>query len=453
MTKRISLLIIILIIFISCDTETETIQTLLQKLEALSGITVTEFAPPAGYDQAFEIGVTQPIDHTNPGLGSFVQKVFLTHIDENNPVLLATRGYNATRTTANNVGELSTWLKANRIIVPHRYFANARPNPLDWQYLTIWQAASDHHRIVELFKTIYTGKWINTGASKGGMTALFHRRYYPDDVDVTVAYVAPIMKSIEDLRFKTFLNTVGSESDRTKIKDFQKRLFKIRTDLIPLVTTHANERGYTFSIGQEEALEYSILEYIFAFWQYGDGDTSKIPNETATPSTMFNHLAQVSPFYYYSDQGIETYMPLFYQAFVELGYCPYVYDHLKDLLVQLEQPTYKAFAPQGISYNFNPGIMQGVISWLQNNGNNIIYIYGAIDPWTAAAIELGGGNTNALKIVQPGGNHTIRINQLDQKDVVIQKLEEWLSIDILANIPLKLPVNFLREREDMKGRL
>ncbi len=452
MLKKIISMFLFFILLTSCQTDqnhTGSVTDILEKLQALAGVTVTEIDPSGGYFRAFQIDITQPVDHNNPFGQTFTQRLYLHHTDESLPMIFNTNGYAA---RANYINELAGIISSNHICVAHRYFKYAKPDPLDWQYLTIWQAASDHHHIVELFKTIYKGKWINTGGSKGGMAALFYRRYYPDDVDVTVAYVAPIMKSIEDPRFKTFLDTVGTESDRTKIREFQKRLLKSRWDLLPLLGIHAYKRGYTFSIGRTEALEYSVLEYMFAFWQYGDGDTSKIPDETASPNTNFNHLARVSPFYHYSDQGIEGSMPLYYQAFVELGYCPYVYDHLKDLLVLVEKPTYKTFAPQGVTYNFNPGIMQDVISWLQNYGNNIIYIYGAIDPWTAAAIELKG-NTNALKIVQPGGNHTIRINQLDQKDVVIQKLEEWLQMDIQAGLSTKTLINFLTETEEMKARL
>ena len=49
----------------------------------------------------------------------------------------------------------------------------------DWEVLDIFQAAADHHRIVAALKSIYSGARINTGHSKGGMTAVFHRRFYP----------------------------------------------------------------------------------------------------------------------------------------------------------------------------------------------------------------------------------------------------------------------------------
>ncbi len=59
----------------------------------------------------------------------------------------------------------------------------------------------------------------------------------------------------------------------------------------------------------------------------------------------------------------------------------------------------------------------------------IIYIYGGIDPWSAGMIELTG-ETNAIRVVQPGADHSVRISDLDEKDLVIETLEEWLKIDI-----------------------
>ena len=421
--KLVSILFIVLIIF-SCSHEPET---LLSKLQDLPGVTVTEITPPGGYLQAFEIQVTQLIDQQNPAYGTFTQRIFLSHIDETRPMVLETSGYGASR---NYINELATLLDANQIRVPHRFFPNAKPDPLDWQDLTIRHAADDLHHIVELFKRIYIEKWVNSGGSKGGMTALFHRRFYPNDVDVTVAYVAPLMFDTEDLRFETFLlEDVGEEACRNRLKEFQQRLLINSQALLPYVSAYAAERNLTFSIGEEAALEYSILEFLFAFWQYGDGDCSMIPGPDASVDEMFSYLTEVSPLTYYSDSGIDYFAPLFYQAYTELGYCTYITEHLKELLVILEDPTYRVFAPGNVELNFNPGVMQDVNNWLQNEGNNIIYIYGAIDPWTAAAVDLTGA-TNALKIVQPGGNHGVRIIGLDEQDTVIQTLEQWLNMDI-----------------------
>jgi len=44
-------------------------------------------------------------------------------------------------------------------------------------------------------------------------------------------------------------------------------------------------------------------------------------------------------------------------------------------------------------------------------------------------IELTG-QTNALKIVQQGANHRVKILELDQCQLVMSILEQWLDIDI-----------------------
>ena len=42
-------------------------------------------------------------------------------------------------------------------------------------------------RIFEALGALFPAPWVNTGHSKGGMTALFHRRYFPCDVAATAA--------------------------------------------------------------------------------------------------------------------------------------------------------------------------------------------------------------------------------------------------------------------------
>jgi hypothetical protein len=123
------------------------------------------------------------------------------------------------------------------------------------------------------------------------------------------------------------------------------------------------------------------------------------------------------------------YEPVFYQFYTELGYYRLVTDHLQGLLITLPNISYSFFAPQGVSLNFDPAVMQDVLQWLQTEGNNIIYIYGELDPWTAGAVELTG-QTNALKIVQPGANHYINIVDLDEKALVYSTLESWLGVQI-----------------------
>ena len=77
---------------------------------------------------------------------------------------------------------------------------------------------------VQLFEIIYRGKWVSTGISKGGATTIYYRYFYPDDVDVSVPYVAPVNRELEDQRLYSFLETIGSDECREKIRSFQIRV-------------------------------------------------------------------------------------------------------------------------------------------------------------------------------------------------------------------------------------
>lgn len=421
------LLISLLILSLSaCGASSNEPLTLEEKLRRIPDITFTRIYPPEGYKEAYEIYVNQPLDHNNPDGAKFSQRILLSHIDESAPMVKFHSGYSTGR---NWISEPARLLKANQIYITHRFFYSARPDPLDWRYLDIWQASSDHHRIKELFDGIYKGKWVATGYSKGGMTTFYDARFFPDDADVTIAYVAPMMFGVEDPRFVTFLTEqVGTPEDREKITSFQRLCLLNRDLLIPYYIDYAHEKGLTYKFSPGETFEYNVLEYMFSFWQYGDGDTSKIPGEEAGPEAWFNHLKEINDPIYYTANVITEFEPYYYQAYTQLGCTPYIYEHLSDLLMDLHNPTYRVFAPD-TEMVFDPGAMPDINTWLQNSGNNFIYIYGGNDPYTSTAVELSG-KTNALKIVQPSANHGVNISDLDEKDLVINTLKEWLDMDI-----------------------
>ncbi len=92
-------------------------------------------------------------------------------------------------------------LDANFVSVEHRFFGPSTPQEKDWDFLTIQQAAGDYHHVRTLLGAIYKDQWISTGISKGGETATYYRFFYPDDVVVTVPYVAPFPIGLKDQRF------------------------------------------------------------------------------------------------------------------------------------------------------------------------------------------------------------------------------------------------------------
>jgi len=427
--RRFLLLLLLLLPLFSCNREeSDNDLPLLERLRQIPGLQVVEIAPLAGYPQAFQVDIAQEIDHNDPGKGTFSQRFYLSFRSEEAPTVFYTSGYGIGR---NRESEPAALLQANQVLLVHRYFPYAVPSLDDWSFLTIEQAAADQHKVRERLRGILPGPWVSSGASKGGMTALYYRYFYPADVAATVAYVAPVMERTEDPRFPPFFDQVGTAECREKLRRFQLEVLGRRAAMLSLVHEHALLKQYSFSVFSEaQALEYSVLEYPFAFWQYGtSGGCDAIPDPDAADRELFDHLVAVSPLSYYADADYQYYRPLFYQAYTEIGYCPFRFAHLSGLLHAVSSPSYRAFAPRGVEMIFRPPTMQKVVPWLRLQGERIIHIYGKDDPWTAAALVPDPG-LDALQVVQPGANHRVQIKDLDRKAEVIQALERWLQIDI-----------------------
>jgi len=378
------------------------------------------------FKRAFLIRFKQPIDHNAPEKGTFDQRIWLSHLDAEAPVVIVTEGYSASR---NYTTELASLLHSNQIIVEHRYFEESTPKDKDWQYLNIEQAAKDHHRIIEFFKQYYPGKWISTGISKGGQTTLYHRSFFPDDVVISVPYVAPINLSREDQRLFDFFEKVGTEEQRTKIRDFQKAVLEERNQIMPLFRQFALEKGFTFRMGDDQAFDLVVLEYPFSFWQW-HGQTNLIPESSASAEELFDHLSKYSDISYVSDQSWEGMKPFFYQAYTELGYYAYVPGDIKPLLIGFDKDTISSclFAPNGENLIFDATAMHEVMTRLKQHNPEILAIVGSTDPWGATSINTDN-LSNTLKLVSNGGNHRTRINTLseEQKQMALDQLNQWLK--------------------------
>ena len=406
-------------------------QTDLQsRIEYLPGIiSVERIQPDSEYVEAFKIFIEQPVDYKNPDGKKLRQKFYLSHKDISLPTVIELDGYNI---DFNRSNELASILKCNKIVVEHRYFGESAPDSLDWQYLTIEQAANDHHRIIETMKSIYNNKWITTGISKGGQTTYIHKYYFPGDADASVCYVAPLNLAPEDPRIYHFLDNVGMEECRTKMVQFQREVLKRADELLPIFLDDTKESGYTYSLGNDRFIfEYVVLEYGFAFWQWQNTTCEQIPDTTASNEVLFEHLKKGSSFDYYADGEIKTILPFYYQAYSQMGYYGYDISDFKDLLKEAKEPSSRIFLPKDLNPEYDCCVMQKINTWIQKHGNNMIFIYGEIDAWSGTAVELTG-ETNSIKMIKTGGNHRTRINSFDEADrtFIIKTLEEWLDYKI-----------------------
>jgi hypothetical protein len=428
MIARIKLLLLTFL-FVSSFAISQTDSALLKKLKSFNEITdITPIKHDTTFSEAYEMMITQPVDHNKPRGVKFKQKIYLSHKNDSSPVVFVTEGYAA---GSGRATELTRILNANQIVVEHRYFGKSVPQKIDWKYLNIRQAAADHHLIVQLFKKIYKGKWISTGISKGGQTTLYFKRFYPNDVDVSVPYVAPINLSVEDPRIYMFLNSVGTEECRDKIIQFQRAFLSKREEIKNLLMQDTEKKNIRLAWDYDFVLEYMTLEYSFAFWQWGNTKCEDIPAADSPAEKLYDHMVKANPLYFFTEQAMKDFGPFYVQAYSEIGYYGYDLTPFKDLLKEIKEGTNRILVPKDAKVNFDCSVMNDVNTWLQKHGSNIIYIYGGNDTWNATSIQLLG-QTNAIKMVKKGGSHGTRIASFDgdQKEKIYSTLENWLGIKI-----------------------
>jgi len=397
------------------------------KLNAIKGLTLWEIPARDHFSQAYHLTIKQPLDHFDKTKGTFKQHMYLSHTSETKAFLMETCGYEAYDYTK----EIAKMTQGNQLIIEYRYFGNSKPDTNDWQFLRNKQAIEDYHHINTAFKNIYSGKWISSGISKGGANCITYRSQYPNDVDVTVPYVAPIALKREDERTTTHINTIGESWCRDSTYAFQRRLLERRDEIIPLLKAYAKKKGYTYSIGYETALEYAAYEYTFSFWQWY-GKCDGIPGKNATAQEIFDHVNYTVGWSFYNDQTIEKLYPSYYQHMVELGYYGFQKKHIYDLIKVVKNPDNMFFVADAENIpEYNGDYMQKVWDYATNKGNNFIYIYGEYDTWTACSIT-PSQKLNSLKMVKKGATHGVRINDFStqEKSKIYQALSEWLNIKI-----------------------
>jgi hypothetical protein len=422
------------------------------KLRCIAGITVTprpDLNLP-GYLR-FDLEVTQPIDHDHPETGTFKQRVAVLHASDTAPVVLFVNGYGLPSVI--RTSELARLFGANQIYYEHRYFALSRPVPTDWSKLDIRQAELDAHHIAEVLHWLYPGRWVNTGGSKGGITSVIHRRFHPCDVDATVAYVAPVSVGPADPAYTPFLQQVGGPSRaacRDNITAFQRRVLQHRDDILPLV------QGTFTVLGPDKALEITTLELSFTFWQYTNPDDPElgcgaIPGDAASPAELLTFLERHgSVDASQSDATIDYYHAYFHQCAEQLGY-PAAYEApLADLLQFPGADTPATYLPAGESTVFDPDAMADVASWVKDQGEQMMFIYGQLDPWSARPFTPSSKDSHTFIVA--GGNHGSNLSQLSEADrtTALALLARWLDAPAPAALRATRPSSVRpRDREEL----
>lgn len=410
--------------------------TIEQKLDCIPGLTYKKRDPisgaaPVGYT-VYEIQFKQPENHALPAGASFNQKLVLWHRNVNAPMVLQTTGYHL---YSEKRAEITQFFNANQLQVEHRFFANSRPQNGDWSKLTVEQSAYDFHRVAQAFHAIYKGKWVNTGASKGGMTSVYHRYFFPNDVDATVAYVAPSSHSVSDDRYNQFLDNVGGDEYadcRGKLSDFQRTLLKRKAEILPQVDGSFSRLG-----SKELAYEYAVSELFFTFWQYKnpkstDDGCASVPSAGATPKKLLDTLESInSPNGNYGDDALAEFGSYFYQAARELGAATPRLENIRDLITHQDRDFgLDPVLPANSAPQYDGSTVAKVEAWAKDQSSTMMFIYGGLDSWSAAAFPKPSEANGSYLFTQVGGNHGAKIATLSAADSAQAKqlLRSWLGI-------------------------
>lgn len=442
MRKFLSTLVLVLV----CSVVVFAREEILKKLQQIPQISDIKKLEVESFDEYYQFWFEQPVDHTDATKGKFKQKVLLGHKQSEAPVIVELEGYNL---WSEKAGELAELFKGNQLTIEHRFFDQSVPEGgIPWEYLTIKQAADDQHEIIQAIKkNVYPlSQWISTGISKGGQTTIFHRYFYPQDVDISVPYVAPLNLQYVDPRLEKFLDKLGTTRNNLEsifgggstqedchydIRDFQILCFENKNELLPRFRKMIAEKGYTYQTvgGEERALNLIILEYPFSFWQWGN-NCKDIPSvEESDWDEIFDYLMKVSTPDFFEDKYIDRMRPFFYAALTEMGMYDYKVKPFKKYLNEKEDIDFSFAMPQGVEKKpFNEAQMQAINKWLQTDAERILFVYGGSDPWYATGVDLKK-NWKCRKYVRGDMSHACRIKDFDpvSREDLIDTLKEWLK--------------------------
>lgn len=430
---RLSIIAIAAVILSACSCP-KSMEEQLLGLENVTSVTKMESTE---FGEKFVLTFEQPIDHKDPSKGVFNQRVFVCHVHPDSATVVVAEGYGAQYAARTGYrDEISRIFNTNNIVVEHRYFLESTPYPetapeeIDWSYLNAENAANDIHNVITALKSIYDGKWISTGISKGGQNTMIHRSYFPEDVDVSVPYVGPVCKALVDGRHEKFLaDYAGTPADREIIFNYQVELLKRKDKIFPKFDSLCKANSLEFNIPTGEIFDLCLLEFPFAFWQWGY-PTTEIPSVKSSDQEIFNYMMKIaSPDYF---EKWSTTAPFFVQAAKELGYYGYDMTPFKKYqkyfdLKTTEDYLHRTVLPQGIRFEFDDYLYKKLTDFISSTDARMVFIYGQFDPWSAVMPD-DPGKENIKFFIEPWGSHRARIGTFDEEtqNEIKSILSGWL---------------------------
>jgi hypothetical protein len=276
---------------------------------------------------------------------------------------------------------------------------------------------------------------VGTGVSKGGMTAIFHHRFFPEDLDAIVPYVAPISFGVSDARYYDWLAQIGPADGacRERVKDMALEAIERRAEVAAYYIENDPEASAFRPEVVEAIVTFPTYSWHWGFWQsLGSVEACGWLPARGDPIEM---LAPWFPFYADYAFGFEfdyEVGPYGYQVANELGSQAIDSSHIAQAIAEVDYSVLPQVPqnppPWGPEPMFNPFAMQEVDEFLKNEAQHVLGIYGAWDPWSGGIITVDEANDSRV-IVVPQIGHAARLEllPLEIQDEALTLLNTWIG--------------------------
>ncbi|MBQ3965697.1 MAG: hypothetical protein II684_02550 [Treponema sp.] len=488
---------VIILTFAACSNDSDSPQTdpFESQLRALPNVvSVEKITKKTDYKGSiYTVYFNSLLDPSDASKGKFKQKAYIGFTGYEKPVCLTTAGYMlseqiVTRKTPEN--ECAFILNGNLIAVEHRYFgesvrtdkkrSDGNYDGSYWEYLSTKNAADDLHAIITSLKRLLKGKWLAQGSSKGGLTSNLLCYYHPEDLDLTIPYVAPLCNGKYDSRLFDFIyDTAGNEDDRYKDKAAELR--KLLND-IQIWMLERRDQEYENGLTYKEKLfndffsiagntyynrdyltadilyDISVSDFPMGIWQYGVQDTFDMLEKYYALADDNSNLGEGTKskketFFECLDSAAQTsnspasdFSPYYFQSFTELGNYKPGLNRLRKSVVKAQaegknvklvieesrqdsvyEDCYLSDAERALAANYSNDLYEKMSDWIKTTDEKIIMIYGNSDPWYAVRIN-DVARDNVHIFVHPSNNHLSAITLFPeaQRNQILKLLVEYL---------------------------
>ena len=419
-------------------------ENVLQK--ALNDIPITAQLYPLGkypgFNEAYEVYFSHPVNHADTSGEKFQQKTYILFKGFDHPTLFYTCGYSIF--SLDYEIDLAENMDANIIIAEHRYFGKSLiQNDPKWNHLTIEESANDLHDVYMALKPLLTKEWVSTGTSKDGMTALFYRYFYPDDMDVTVSFATPLLTDLHDIRTSVYMHdTSGTDYERDIMHKTIARWLSGKETMLPKLNEIVRKKfEVSTDLIEESFYATSIFQIFFSLFSYQSESVREIIIEAlakATDEELLDYIATNIT------QNVDenSIYPYFVQTAKELGLNVYdfsPYDSIFqrtdfDLSSLNENPS--GLRPEDLwLYNTydNSVIMDVLNKFLPTTDKPIMMVYAKNDPWTGAR-PAKVNEKNVKIIIDPTATHSHDINDRDYytketSDAIMEFIAQYVNYE------------------------